>query len=87
MNKKISLMISLFVLTVIGLSIVKGSSLLLPWNVNAIIIGTITGISATSYGLYAVLCYLFPLTVVWIFFIEKAKTINWLATKRKLPLD
>jgi NhaC family Na+:H+ antiporter len=34
---------------------------LFPWNVNALIIGVITGISAMEYAPYAVLCYIFPL--------------------------
>lgn len=41
---------------------------LMPWNVNGIIIGLITGISAMQYAPYAILCYLFPATVVWIYF-------------------
>ncbi|KAB3531783.1 Na+/H+ antiporter NhaC family protein [Alkaliphilus serpentinus] len=45
---------------------------LFPWNVNALIIGMITGISALSYGPYAVLCYIFPIfTVAYSFFIKK----------------
>ncbi|WP_350342845.1 Na+/H+ antiporter NhaC family protein [Proteinivorax tanatarense] len=44
---------------------------LMPWNVNAIIIGTLTGVSATMYAPYAVLCYLFPLTVLYIFVSSK----------------
>lgn len=34
---------------------------LIPWNVNAIIAGVITGISAIEYGPYAVLCYIAPI--------------------------
>lgn len=37
---------------------------LFPWNVNALIIGMITGISAIEYAPYAVLCYIFPLVSV-----------------------
>ncbi|MTI95800.1 MAG: sodium:proton antiporter [Firmicutes bacterium] len=41
---------------------------LMPWNVNGIIIFTITGISALEYAPYAVLCYLFPLITVLVGF-------------------
>jgi len=34
---------------------------LLPWNVNALIVGLATGIPALEYAPYAILCYLFPL--------------------------
>ncbi|TCO80076.1 Na+/H+ antiporter NhaC family protein [Marinisporobacter balticus] len=34
---------------------------LIPWNVNAIIITAITGVGATEYGIYTVLCYLSPM--------------------------
>lgn len=34
---------------------------LMPWNVNALIIFGITGISAISYGPYAVLCFINPI--------------------------
>lgn len=34
---------------------------LMPWNVNALIISGITGISAISYGPYAVLCFINPI--------------------------
>ncbi|MCK4258715.1 MAG: hypothetical protein KAX49_07040 [Halanaerobiales bacterium] len=37
---------------------------LFPWNVNALIIGMITGLSAVEYAPYAVLCYIFPLVSV-----------------------
>ncbi len=33
---------------------------LMPWNVNSLIIAIISGISATSYAPYAVLCYISP---------------------------
>ncbi|MBM7615529.1 Na+/H+ antiporter NhaC family protein [Alkaliphilus hydrothermalis] len=33
---------------------------LMPWNVNALIIGMISGVSAVNYGPYAVLCYICP---------------------------
>lgn len=38
---------------------------IMPWNINAIIILAITGISATSYGPYALLCILSPLVGLW----------------------
>ena len=34
---------------------------LMPWNVNALIITGITGVSAISYGPYAVLCFINPI--------------------------
>ncbi|QZY56518.1 Na+/H+ antiporter NhaC family protein [Crassaminicella profunda] len=37
---------------------------LIPWNVNAIIITVITGVGATEYGPYAVLCYISPLVTI-----------------------
>jgi NhaC family Na+:H+ antiporter len=37
---------------------------LIPWNVNAIIITVITGVGATEYGLYAVLCYISPIITI-----------------------
>lgn len=49
---------------------------LFPWNVNAIIIASITGVSAWEYAPYAVLCYLFPLTTVWIYFRGRKKEIS-----------
>ena len=47
---------------------------LMPWNVNGIIIGLITGISAAQYAPYAVLCYIFPATVGWIYLRDKKST-------------
>lgn len=44
---------------------------LIPWNINAIIVGLSTGITAAEYVPYAFMCYLFPLTVVAIYFIKK----------------
>lgn len=49
---------------------------LIPWNVNAIIIALITGISAIEYAPYAVLCYLFPLTTVWIYLQGRTKEMT-----------
>jgi len=40
---------------------------IIPWNVNVVIISSITGISVLQYGPYAALCYLFPLVVGWIY--------------------
>ncbi|SDJ95883.1 Na+/H+ antiporter NhaC family protein [Natronincola ferrireducens] len=52
---------------------------LIPWNVNALIIGMISGVSITSYIPYAVLCYLFPIVTMIVgseFKIEKAISIE-----------
>lgn len=37
---------------------------LMPWNVNALIIGTITTATALSYAPYAVLCYISPIITI-----------------------
>lgn len=37
---------------------------LIPWNVNALIIGMISGITTINYVPYAVLCYIFPLVTL-----------------------
>lgn len=37
---------------------------LMPWNVNALFIAIISGISATAYAPYAVLCYISPVITV-----------------------
>lgn len=37
---------------------------LIPWNVNALIIGMITGIATVNYAPYAILCYIFPLVTL-----------------------
>ncbi|QXM06224.1 Na+/H+ antiporter NhaC family protein [Crassaminicella indica] len=37
---------------------------LIPWNVNSIIITVITGVGATAYGLYTVLCYVSPVITI-----------------------
>lgn len=42
---------------------------LFPWNVNALIIGTIAGISAVEYAPYAVLCYLSPMISIILSFL------------------
>ncbi len=45
---------------------------LIPWNINAIIILAITGVSTIQYAPYAVLCYIAPLmTVLYGYFKEK----------------
>lgn len=44
---------------------------LLPWNVNAVIVGLATGVSALDYAPYALLCYIFPLSILWIYGVEK----------------
>ncbi len=44
---------------------------LFPWNVNALIIGMITGISAVKYAPYAVLCYVFPLASIVLSYLFK----------------
>ncbi|WP_159429605.1 Na+/H+ antiporter NhaC family protein [Anaerobranca californiensis] len=46
---------------------------IIPWNINAIIISLITGISPLRYWGYAVLCYLFPLTAIVIYLLERLK--------------
>lgn len=49
---------------------------LLPWNVNALIIYGITGISAVSYAPYGVLCYIFPLITILSGIFYKNKNVN-----------
>ncbi|WZL74592.1 Na+/H+ antiporter NhaC family protein [Clostridiaceae bacterium 35-E11] len=39
---------------------------LIPWNINAILITAITGITAVEYGPYAVLCYISPAVTIFI---------------------
>lgn len=39
---------------------------LIPWNINAILITAITGITATKYAPYAVLCYISPIVTTLI---------------------
>lgn len=46
---------------------------LMPWNVNGIIIALITGISVLEYAPYALLCYLFPLTILGVWGQEAAR--------------
>lgn len=49
---------------------------ILPWNVNALIIYGITGISALSYGPYAVLCFISPIITFLIGAIRFEKTAD-----------
>ncbi len=44
---------------------------LMPWNVNALFIFVIAGVSAVSYAPYAVFCYLSPIITFTIFFLHK----------------
>ncbi|WP_353894000.1 Na+/H+ antiporter NhaC family protein [Proteinivorax hydrogeniformans] len=44
---------------------------LMPWNVNGMVIGLITGVSAFQYAPYAILCYIFPLVAGGIYISEK----------------
>ncbi|PAB55994.1 Na+/H+ antiporter NhaC family protein [Anaeromicrobium sediminis] len=37
---------------------------LIPWNITAIIITTITGITVSEYGIYAILCYISPVVTI-----------------------
>lgn len=37
---------------------------LIPWNVTAIIIAAVTGVSVAEYGLYTVLCYISPIVTI-----------------------
>ncbi|WP_432405356.1 Na+/H+ antiporter NhaC family protein [Wukongibacter sp. M2B1] len=46
---------------------------LMPWNVNALFIFVISGISAVSYAPYAVLCYISPIVTFTIFFLQQLK--------------
>lgn len=44
---------------------------LIPWNVNALIIMVISGISVTEYGVYAVLCYISPIITMTVGLLKK----------------
>ncbi|WP_432661841.1 Na+/H+ antiporter NhaC family protein [Wukongibacter baidiensis] len=46
---------------------------LMPWNVNALFIYVIAGVSAISYAPYAVFCYLSPIITFTIFSLHKSK--------------
>lgn len=46
---------------------------LMAWNINALIIKSLTGISATTYAPYAVLCYLSPIITIIISYMFKEK--------------
>jgi len=54
---------------------------LLPWNVNALIVGLATGVTALEYAPYALICLLFPLTTAWIWATERRPRI---VTEKKL---
>ncbi|WP_332556195.1 Na+/H+ antiporter NhaC family protein [Clostridium sp.] len=49
---------------------------LMAWNVNAIIITSITGVSAMSYGIYTVLCYVIPLVTVMSAYLMNNKSLT-----------
>jgi NhaC family Na+:H+ antiporter len=44
---------------------------LMPWNVNAIIIVSVTGISS-GYALFSVLCFIFPIVSIVVAIIENS---------------
>ncbi|MCJ7687985.1 MAG: Na+/H+ antiporter NhaC family protein [Clostridiaceae bacterium] len=46
---------------------------LMIWNINALILKSLTGISATSYAPYAVLCYLSPIITIIVSYSFKTK--------------
>ncbi|WP_026477380.1 Na+/H+ antiporter NhaC family protein [Alkaliphilus transvaalensis] len=46
---------------------------IIPWNVNALIIGMISGISAVAYGPYAILCYIAPVISLISLYLFKGK--------------
>ncbi|MBK5241861.1 Na+/H+ antiporter NhaC family protein [Clostridium sp.] len=46
---------------------------LMIWNINALILKSLTGISATSYAPYAVLCYLSPVITIIVSYSFKSK--------------
>lgn len=46
---------------------------LMIWNINALILNTLTGISATSYAPFAVLCYLSPIITIIVSYTLKEK--------------
>lgn len=46
---------------------------LMPWNVNALIILIISGVTAIEYAPYAVLCYISPLVTITISYIYRLK--------------
>lgn len=53
---------------------------LFPWNVNALIIGMITGISAVEYAPYAILCYLFPIISILVSYRSKNINLEYIKT-------
>jgi len=46
---------------------------LMPWNVNAVIINSIIGVSALQYAPFAVLCFINPLMMIFVEFIRTKK--------------
>ena len=48
-------------------------ALLMAWNINALILKSLTGISATAYAPYAVLCYLAPIITITVSYMFKEK--------------
>ncbi len=54
---------------------------LMPWNVNALIIGTISIVSASSYAPYAVLCYVSPIVSIMIGCLHKGKNANYYSSR------
>ncbi len=46
---------------------------LMAWNINALIIKSVTGVSAQSYWIYGVLCYVFPVVTVVVGVLEGGK--------------
>ncbi|WP_350342842.1 Na+/H+ antiporter NhaC family protein [Proteinivorax tanatarense] len=59
---------------------------LMPWNVNGIVIGLITGISAFQYAPYAILCYIFPL-IAGIIYISEKILLNFSMTKKQQKIN
>ncbi len=55
---------------------------LMPWNVNAIIIASVTGINS-GYGLFSILCYIFPLVTIVVSIIENSISNNRAIKKEK----
>jgi len=55
---------------------------LMAWNVNAIIITTITGVTAMSYSIYTVFCYVTPIITVLAAYI--GNKINILRVENKV---
>jgi len=54
---------------------------LMAWNVNAIIITTITGVTAMSYSIYTVFCYVTPLITILVAYLENKENIRKINNK------